>query len=78
MSQHEHHDPEAGFAGELGSALRATGESFALDGRPELVSGGLARGRRRLLRRAPARPRGAPARAPRRHGGGVAAPRGPP
>ncbi|MFJ5709863.1 hypothetical protein [Streptomyces sp. NPDC093105] len=51
MSQHDHHDPDAGFAGELGSALRTTGESFALDGRPELVSGGLARGRRRLLRR---------------------------
>ncbi|MFF2775267.1 hypothetical protein ACFVU3_10195 [Streptomyces sp. NPDC058052] len=51
MSQNEHHDPEAGFAGELGSALRSTGESFALDGRTELVSGGLARGRRRLLRR---------------------------
>ncbi|MEU3607902.1 hypothetical protein AB0E83_21000 [Streptomyces sp. NPDC035033] len=51
MPQNEHHDPEAGFADELGPALRATGESFALDGRPELVSGGLARGRRRLLRR---------------------------
>ncbi|MFE1272215.1 hypothetical protein [Streptomyces sp. NPDC058758] len=51
MSQHEHHDPEAGFADELGSALRTTGESFGLDGRPGLVSGGLARGRRRLLRR---------------------------
>ncbi|MFE4655494.1 hypothetical protein ACFRFJ_02210 [Streptomyces hydrogenans] len=51
MSQHEHHDPEGGFADELGSALRSTGESFGLDGRPELVSGGLARGRRRLLRR---------------------------
>ncbi|MFE6226701.1 MULTISPECIES: hypothetical protein [unclassified Streptomyces] len=51
MSQHEHHDPDAGFADELGPALRATGESFALDGRPELVAGGLARGRRRLLRR---------------------------
>ncbi|WP_282696713.1 hypothetical protein [Streptomyces sp. CC208A] len=51
MSQNEKHDPDAGFADELGSALRSTGESFALDGRPELVSGGLARGRRRLLRR---------------------------
>ncbi|MFF9338902.1 MULTISPECIES: hypothetical protein [unclassified Streptomyces] len=51
MSQNEHHDPEAGFADELGSALRTTGESFGLDGRPGLVSGGLARGRRRLLRR---------------------------
>ncbi|GAA3065659.1 hypothetical protein GCM10017562_34480 [Streptomyces roseofulvus] len=51
MPQHDHHDPDAGFADELGSALRTTGESFALDGRPELVTGGLARGRRRLLRR---------------------------
>ncbi|MFD4374218.1 hypothetical protein ACFWPY_21890, partial [Streptomyces sp. NPDC058527] len=51
MSQNEHHDPDGGFAGELGSVLRSTGESFGLEGRPELVSGGLARGRRRLLRR---------------------------
>ncbi|MFF9149827.1 hypothetical protein ACF1BN_33805 [Streptomyces sp. NPDC014861] len=48
--QHDH-DPDGRFADELGSVLRSTGESFALDGRPELVSGGLARGRRRLLRR---------------------------
>ncbi|WP_030749363.1 hypothetical protein [Streptomyces griseus] len=51
MSTNEHHDPDAEFAGELGPALRATGEGFAVDGRPALVSGGLARGRRRLLRR---------------------------
>ncbi|MFE9043828.1 hypothetical protein ACFYOG_23370 [Streptomyces sp. NPDC007818] len=48
--QHDH-DPDGRFADELGSVLRSTGESFALDGRPEMVSGGLARGRRRLLRR---------------------------
>ncbi|MFD5766615.1 hypothetical protein ACFWIN_12430 [Streptomyces sp. NPDC127049] len=48
--QHDH-DPDGRFADELGSVLRSTGESFALDGRPELVTGGLARGRRRLLRR---------------------------
>ncbi|MFI8368707.1 hypothetical protein [Streptomyces sp. NPDC085466] len=48
--QHDH-DLDGRFADELGSVLRSTGESFALDGRPEMVSGGLARGRRRLLRR---------------------------
>ncbi|MGY3337111.1 hypothetical protein ACVW0K_003210 [Streptomyces filamentosus] len=51
MSTNEHHDPDAEFAGELGSVLRATGEGFPVDGRSALVSGGLARGRRRLLRR---------------------------
>ncbi|MFD6758830.1 hypothetical protein [Streptomyces roseolus] len=51
MPLNEHHDPDAEFLGEFGSALRATGEGFPVDSRPELVSGGLARGRRRLLRR---------------------------
>ncbi|MEU9856826.1 hypothetical protein [Streptomyces sp. NPDC047974] len=51
MPQNEHHDPDAEFLGEFGSALRATGEGFPVDSRPELVSGGLVRGRRRLLRR---------------------------
>ncbi|NML52129.1 hypothetical protein HHL19_28055 [Streptomyces sp. R302] len=51
MPQNEHHDPDAEFLGEFGSALRATGEGFPVDSRPELVTGGLARGRRRLLRR---------------------------
>ncbi|MFF7812947.1 hypothetical protein ACFZCF_13700 [Streptomyces sp. NPDC007945] len=51
MPQNEHHDPEPEFLGAFGSALRATGEGFPVDSRPELVTGGLARGRRRLLRR---------------------------
>lgn len=51
MPQNEHHDRDTEFLGEFGSALRATGEGFPVDSRPELVSGGLARGRRRLLRR---------------------------
>ncbi|MEU2504965.1 hypothetical protein ABZ621_09630 [Streptomyces sp. NPDC007863] len=51
MPQNEHHDHDPEFLGEFGSALRATGEGFPVDSRPELVSGGLARGRRRLLRR---------------------------
>ncbi|MET9350335.1 hypothetical protein [Streptomyces termitum] len=56
MPQHDpngHHDPAADprFTAELGSALRTAGEGFALDGRPELISAGLVRGRRRLLRR---------------------------
>ncbi|GGR12448.1 hypothetical protein [Streptomyces roseolus] len=51
MPLNEHHDPDAEFLGDFGSALRATGEGFPVDSRPELVSGGLARGRRRLLRR---------------------------
>ncbi|MFB7517449.1 hypothetical protein [Streptomyces sp. NPDC056144] len=42
------HDP---FEDDLGEVLRSAGESFSLDGRRELVNGGLARGRRRLVRR---------------------------
>ncbi|MBT2441038.1 hypothetical protein J7E93_13140 [Streptomyces sp. ISL-36] len=40
-----------GFEEELGEALRRTGDGFAADNRSELVTGGLNRGRRRLLRR---------------------------
>ncbi|MFF8610262.1 hypothetical protein ACF06X_30625 [Streptomyces sp. NPDC015346] len=40
-----------GFEGELGEALRRTGEGFAADDRRELVAGGMSRGRRRLVRR---------------------------
>ncbi|MEU5220884.1 hypothetical protein AB0G79_32430 [Streptomyces sp. NPDC020807] len=39
------------FEDGLGAALRSTGESFTLDGRREIVSAGLARGRRRIVRR---------------------------
>ncbi|MFF0751507.1 hypothetical protein [Streptomyces sp. NPDC004267] len=39
------------FEDELGAVLRATGEGFAVDDRRELAAGGLARGRRRLVRR---------------------------
>ncbi|MFI8824542.1 hypothetical protein [Streptomyces sp. NPDC053431] len=48
----EEHDPKDGwFEEELGAVLRHTGEGFAADDRRELVTGGLARGRRRLFRR---------------------------
>lgn len=39
------------FEEELGAVLRRTGEGFATDDRRELVAGGLARGRRRVVRR---------------------------
>ncbi|MFD3661988.1 hypothetical protein ACFWVF_15525 [Streptomyces sp. NPDC058659] len=43
--------PHEGFEEELGAILRSTGEGFSVDGRRELVAGGLTRGRRRLVRR---------------------------
>ncbi|RSS54242.1 hypothetical protein [Streptomyces sp. WAC01280] len=43
--------PHEGFEEELGAVLRSTGEGFSVDGRRELVEGGLARGRRRVVRR---------------------------
>ncbi|MFF9915034.1 hypothetical protein [Streptomyces sp. NPDC013457] len=48
MPLNEGHD---GFAEELGQALRRTGDGFATEDGRELVAGGLARGRRRLMRR---------------------------
>ncbi|MFG3040065.1 hypothetical protein ACGFYZ_24525 [Streptomyces sp. NPDC048330] len=55
MPQNEglpHDDPRnAGFEEELGAVLRRTGDGFSAEGRRELVAGGLARGRRRLVRR---------------------------
>ncbi|MEU7117541.1 hypothetical protein [Streptomyces zaomyceticus] len=55
MPQNEgsQHDgaPHEGFEDELGAVLRSTGEGFSVDGRRELVAGGLTRGRRRLVRR---------------------------
>ncbi|MFF5975342.1 hypothetical protein ACFY7C_27940 [Streptomyces sp. NPDC012769] len=52
MPQHEEHDPSDGrFEEELGAVLRRTGEGFETDDRRELVTGGLARGRRRVRRR---------------------------
>ncbi|MFE5295041.1 hypothetical protein [Streptomyces sp. NPDC056632] len=49
---HDELDPTDGyFEEELGAVLRHTGEGFAADDRRELVTGGLARGRRRLFRR---------------------------
>ncbi|MEU8617971.1 hypothetical protein [Streptomyces sp. NPDC048623] len=52
MPQNEEHDPTNGrFADELGTVMRHAGEGFALDDRRELVTGGLVRGRRRVLRR---------------------------
>ncbi|MFB6840847.1 hypothetical protein [Streptomyces sp. NPDC056361] len=44
-SQHE------GFEEELGAVLRRAGDGFSVEGRGELVAGGLSRGRRRLVRR---------------------------
>ncbi|MCW7991173.1 hypothetical protein XF35_39695, partial [Streptomyces platensis subsp. clarensis] len=50
--QHDDHDLTHGrFEDELGAVLRATGEGFVAEDRRELATGGLARGRRRLLRR---------------------------
>ncbi|MET9672012.1 hypothetical protein ABZY68_02800 [Streptomyces sp. NPDC006482] len=43
--------PHEGFEEELGAVLRSTGEGFSVDGQRELVTGGVARGRRRLVRR---------------------------
>ncbi|MFC9702159.1 hypothetical protein ACFTWD_15800 [Streptomyces sp. NPDC056943] len=43
--------PHEGFEEELGAVLRSTGEGFSVDGRRELVEGGLTRGKRRLVRR---------------------------
>ncbi|MER8045634.1 hypothetical protein [Streptomyces sp. NPDC094032] len=55
MPQHDEHDPhdvtDGRFEEELGAVLRATGDGFAAHDRRELATGGLARGRRRLLRR---------------------------
>ncbi|MFI8963555.1 hypothetical protein ACIGO8_15750 [Streptomyces sp. NPDC053493] len=52
MPQHEEHEATNGrFEEELGAVLRRTGQGFAADDRRELVTGGLTRGRRRLLRR---------------------------
>ncbi|MER5963786.1 hypothetical protein [Streptomyces sp. NPDC002057] len=50
MPQNEAPQPD-GFEEELGAVLRSTGDGFAAHDRRELVSGGLQRGRRRLLRR---------------------------
>ncbi|MDV5146598.1 hypothetical protein R1T08_21000 [Streptomyces sp. SBC-4] len=50
MSQNEG-SPHEGFEEELGAVLRSTGEGFSVDGRRELVAGGVTRGRRRLVRR---------------------------
>ncbi|MEU8758515.1 hypothetical protein [Streptomyces sp. NPDC048659] len=55
MSQHRDHDPNdqdrTRFEEELGAVLRSTGDGFVAEDRRELVAGGLARGRRRLIRR---------------------------
>ncbi|MFF7775993.1 hypothetical protein ACFZCG_16375 [Streptomyces tanashiensis] len=55
MPQNEgpQHDaaPHERFEEELGAVLRSTGDGFSVDGRRELVAGGLQRGRRRLVRR---------------------------
>ncbi|MEV6329660.1 hypothetical protein [Streptomyces sp. NPDC051909] len=52
MPQHEEHDVTNGrFEDELGTVMRRAGEGFAVDDRRELVTGGLARGRRRVVRR---------------------------
>ncbi|MFI8517812.1 hypothetical protein ACIGEZ_08330 [Streptomyces sp. NPDC085481] len=52
MPQHEQHEATNGrFEEELGAALRSTGAAFEADDHRELVTGGLTRGRRRLLRR---------------------------
>ncbi|MFF9196767.1 hypothetical protein ACF09L_16320 [Streptomyces sp. NPDC014779] len=52
MPQHEEHDATNGrFEDELGAVMRRAGEGFALDDRRELVTGGLSRGRRRVVRR---------------------------
>ncbi|MFE0650244.1 hypothetical protein ACFVZH_16835 [Streptomyces sp. NPDC059534] len=55
MPQNEglpYEDPQGGgFEEELGAVLRRTGDGFSVDGRRELVAGGLSRGRRRLVRR---------------------------
>ncbi|MEX0169632.1 hypothetical protein [Streptomyces sp. LMG1-1-1.1] len=40
-----------GFEEELGAVLRRAGDGFSVEGRGELVAGGLSRGRRRLVRR---------------------------
>ncbi|MER5310002.1 hypothetical protein ABT034_19725 [Streptomyces sp. NPDC002773] len=50
MPQNDHPQHE-GFEEELGAVLRRTGDGFAADDRRELVTGGLQRGRRRLVRR---------------------------
>lgn len=50
--EHDQHDVTPGrFEEELGAVLRTTGAGFVADDRHELATGGLARGRRRLLRR---------------------------
>ncbi|MFF9843676.1 hypothetical protein ACH414_13585 [Streptomyces sp. NPDC020422] len=50
--EHEEHDVTNGrFEEELGAVLRHAGDGFAAGDSRELVAGGLARGRRRLLRR---------------------------
>ncbi|MFF8834359.1 hypothetical protein [Streptomyces sp. NPDC015130] len=53
LNEGSQHDdaPHEGFEKELGAVLRSTGEGFSTEGRRELVTGGLARGRRRLVRR---------------------------
>ncbi|MEV7276792.1 hypothetical protein [Streptomyces sp. NPDC093111] len=52
MPQHEDNDTtNARFEEELGAVLRRTGDGFVTDDRRELASGGLTRGRRRMLRR---------------------------
>ncbi|MEV8627074.1 hypothetical protein [Streptomyces sp. NPDC051079] len=52
MPQHEENDvTNARFEEELGAVLRRTGDGFGADDRRELASGGLTRGRRRMLRR---------------------------
>ncbi|MEU7070896.1 hypothetical protein AB0B30_07375 [Streptomyces narbonensis] len=52
LNEGSHDDaPREGFEEELGAVLRSTGEGFSVEGRHELVSGGLTRGRRRLVRR---------------------------
>lgn len=52
MPQNDEHDVTNGrFEEELGAVLRRTGDGFAAEDSRELVAGGLARGRRRLLRR---------------------------
>ncbi|GAA3941538.1 hypothetical protein GCM10022244_56910 [Streptomyces gulbargensis] len=47
----DRNDRSGRFEDELGAVLRTTGAAFAADNRPELVTGGLRRGRRRLVRR---------------------------